>query len=275
MTGISAPSSPYTAPEAPLGAQPSGPRPSSVGEKFMAAGIHFLLSLLATGTLGLLMWTKLYPPPFFWIDGGWSVLRILLLADLVLGPLLTFVVYNRAKREWKRDLAIVALVQIVAFAYGTYTMARYRPVFAVYIDRGFFAVTWPKVEMATRDLAKPRALRGDDVAPTYVVVDMPTDRAQQSAIMRQANPDGTSALPGMGDRYLAFDGDLRKRILDNSADIEVLARGDADIAKELARIRAEHPGPLSNYSFQPLVGRDLECMLVFEKASGKMVDCMK
>jgi hypothetical protein len=246
-----------------------------MGEKLIAAGIHFLISLLATGALALLMWNRLYQPPYFWIDGGWSVLRILLLADLVLGPLLTFVVYNRAKREWKRDLAIIAIVQVIAFAYGTYTMARYRPVFAVYIDRGFFAVTWPKVEMATKDLTKPRALRGEDTLPTLVVVDMPADPAQQRELLRQANPDGTSALPGMGERYLAFDGELRKRILDNSADIEVLARGDADIAKELARIKAAHPGPLSNYSFQPLVGRDSECMLVFEKATGKVVDCMK
>lgn len=253
----------------------SGHAPSTFGEKGIAAGIHFALSALATGALAAAMWFALYPPPYFWIDGGWRVLRILLLADLVLGPLLTFVVYNRAKREWKRDLVIIAIVQIVAFAYGAYTMARFRPVFAVYIDRSFIATTWPKVEMATKDLSRPRALHGDDWAPTFVILDMPPDPAQQMALLRSVNPDGTNAIPGMGDRYLPFAGANRDKVLANSADIEALARGDASIASELARVRAAHPGPLSNYSFQPIGGRDDQCMLVFEKATGKLLDCMR
>lgn len=260
---------------APAPASTPTQRPSTVKERLVAAVIHLVLSASAVGLLAAVMWFAVYPPPFFWIDGGWTVLRILLLADVILGPLLTFVVFNRAKPEWRRDLAIIAIVQVLAFAYGAYTMARYRPVFAVYIDRSFFAVTWPKVEMATQDLAKPRALRGDAWAPTLVVMDMPTDRAQQLELLRRTNPDGTSALPGMGDRYVAFSGPVRDAILANSADIEALARGNADIAKELARIRATHPGPLSNYSFQPLGGRDDQCMMVFEKSSGRLVDCMK
>lgn len=253
----------------------AAPAPSTLKQKAQAALIHFSLSVVATGSLAAAMWFALYPPPYFWIDGGISVLKILLLVDVILGPALTFVVYNRAKREWKRDLAIIAIVQVVAFAYGAYTMARFRPVFAVYIDRSFIAVTWPKVEMATQDLARPRALHGGSLSPTLVVLDMPADPHQQMELFRRTNPDGTNALPGMGDRYLAFDGALRDKILSNSADIETLARSNADIAKELARIKAEHPGPLSNYSFQPLGGRDDQCMLVFEKASGRVVDCMK
>src|SRR5207237_2026397 len=99
-------------------------------EKLFAALVHLTLSVIATGALGGAMWFVLYPPPYFWIDGGWSVLRTLILVDVILGPMLTFVVFNRAKPEWRRDLAIIAIVQIVAFGYGTWTMARYRPVFA-------------------------------------------------------------------------------------------------------------------------------------------------
>jgi len=259
----------------PDGPTPARPKPSSLRDKALAALIHFSLSLLATVSLAAAMWFALYPPPYFWIDGGISVLKILVVVDLVLGPALTFVVYNRAKREWKRDLAIIALVQVIAFAYGAYTMARFRPVFAVYIDRSFFAVTWPKVEMATPNLDKPRALHSADWGPTLVVMDLPADAHQRLDLLRRVNPDGTNALPGMGERYLAFSGPVQQKILADSADVETLARGNADIARELARVKAAHPGPLSNYSFQPLVGRDAECMLMIEKASGKPVDCMR
>ena len=254
---------------------PAKLKPSSLRDKALAALIHFSLSLTATGGLAATMWFALYPPPYFWIDGGISVLKILVVVDLILGPALTFVVYNRAKREWKRDLAIIAVVQVIAFAYGAYTMARYRPVFAVYIDRSFFAVTWPKVEMATPNLEKPRALHSADWAPTLVLIDLPADAHQRLDLLRRVNPDGTNALPGMGDRYLAFSGPLQQKVLADSADVETLARGNADIARELARVKAAHPGPLSNYSFQPLVGRDAECMLMIDKASGKPVDCMR
>jgi len=249
--------------------------PALLREKTFAALIHLGLSATATGALAAAMWFALYPPPYFWIDGGISVLRILLVVDVILGPMLTFVVFNRAKPEWRRDLAIIALVQVFAFAYGAYTMARYRPVFAVHIDGTFFAVPWPRVEAATQDMARPRALRGAGWAPTFVVMDMPADPHQQMELRRRANPDGNSALPGMGDRYLPFTGAVAQKVLDNSADVEALARSNADIARELARVKAGHPGPLSRYSFQPLVGRDDGNMLVFERQSAKLVDWMR
>jgi hypothetical protein len=249
--------------------------PSTLREKAFAALIHLCLSLLATGSLAAAMWFALYPPPFFWIDGGMSVLRILLVVDVILGPALTFVVFNRAKKEWRRDLAIIAIVQVLAFAYGAYTMARYRPVFAVYVDDNFFAVNWPRVEPATQDLAKPRALRQGQWAPAWVALDMPSDSHQAQELRRRTNPNGTTALPGMGDRYVPFSGAVAQKAFGTSADVESLARSNASIAAELARVKAQHPGPLTNYAFLPLAGRDDVILVVFDRQSGKVIDWMR
>lgn len=266
-------SSPYIPPIAPVA--PIEPVPSTVPQKLIAALIHLGLSVAATGLLAAAMWFALYRPPYFWIDGGWTVLRILIVADVILGPLLTFVVYNRAKREWKRDLAIIALVQIVAFGYGTWTMARYRPVFAAYADNVFFAVPWPRVEQGTRNLDKPRALRAGRWEPTWVVIDLPQDVAAAQELRSRSNPDGNRTLPGMGDLYLPFDAATAQRVFPNSADVEALAKSDPAIAAELARVRAAHPGPLSRLAFIPLAGRDEVVLLVFDRETRQMVDWMK
>jgi hypothetical protein len=244
-------------------------------EKLFAALVHLCLSLLATGALACAMWFALYPPPYFWADGGWTVLRILIVADVILGPMLTFVVFNRAKREWKRDLAIIALVQIIAFAYGAWTMARYRPVFAAYVDGVFFAVPWPRVEAATKDLQKPRRLREGQWEPSWVVIDMPASVPAAQALRSQVNPDGNRALPGMGDLYVPFQGGVAAKILGTSVDIEALAKSDPSIARELARVRAAHPGPLTQFAFLPLAGRDDLVMVVFDRASARPIDYMR
>ena len=265
-------------------ALPAGPPPSAAGSglppsdwraRLTAALIHLSLSVVATGLLAAAMWFALYPPPYFWIDGGWSVLRILIVADVILGPLLTFVVYNRAKREWKRDLIIIALVQIIAFGYGAWTMARYRPVFAAYVDNVFFATNWPRVEQGTKNLDKPRALHAGQWSPTWVIIDLPQDTHAAQELRSRSNPDGNRTLPGIGDLYLPYDANTAQRVFGNSADVEALAKSDASIAAELARVRAAHPGPLSRYAFVPLAGRDEIVLVVIDRETLKMVDWMR
>ena len=58
--------------------------------------------------------------------------------DVVLGPVLTFAVFNRAKgvRHLRRDLAVIGVLQTAALAYGLHTVYIVRPVAMVFeVDR--------------------------------------------------------------------------------------------------------------------------------------------
>lgn len=94
---------------------------TAVRAKLQATGIHLLFSLLLVlvGFALLLMW---YPAWLFWSDGGIQVLWLLVGVDLILGPALTFVVYNPTKsvRERVLDLSLIVLLQLGAFGYGMY-----------------------------------------------------------------------------------------------------------------------------------------------------------
>lgn len=106
--------------------------------RLRAAGIHALLSLLvATGAAALvfLVW---YPHPYREISGGRELFTLVVAVDVVLGPLLTFAVFNRAKpwTELRRDLAVIVAVQLAGLAYGLHTVALARPVHLVWeLDR--------------------------------------------------------------------------------------------------------------------------------------------
>lgn len=63
---------------------------------------------------------------------------LLVSVDVVLGPLLTFAVYSRAKATWKlvADLVVIAALQLSALGYGLFTVFVARPVHLVWeLDR--------------------------------------------------------------------------------------------------------------------------------------------
>lgn len=107
-------------------------------EKFLAAGIHFGLSMVIATLAALLVFGLWYPYPYRETSGGRELFFIVVAVDVVLGPLITLVVFNRRKprAELRRDLAIVVLIQLAALCYGVWTVFVARPVHLVFeIDR--------------------------------------------------------------------------------------------------------------------------------------------
>jgi hypothetical protein len=103
-----------------------------------AALIHLGISLAVAALAALLVFLVWYPYPYREISGGRSLFLLLVSVDVIMGPLMTLVVFNRSKprRELRRDMVIICLLQVVALAYGLWTMAAARPVHLVFeIDR--------------------------------------------------------------------------------------------------------------------------------------------
>ena len=72
--------------------------------------------------------------PYREISGGRELFLILMAVDVILGPLMTLTIFNRAKpwRELRRDLAIVVLIQLAALGYGLWSVLVARPVHLVF-----------------------------------------------------------------------------------------------------------------------------------------------
>jgi hypothetical protein len=107
-------------------------------DRLRAAGIHLGLSALVALLAGGLVFGLWYPWPYGEISGGRALFLLVVSVDVVLGPLVTFAIFDRAKpwRELRRDLVLVGLLQLAGLAYGLWTVNLARPVHMVFeIDR--------------------------------------------------------------------------------------------------------------------------------------------
>ena len=122
-----------------------------------ASSIHLVLSVGVALNAALLVFGIWYPIPYRDLVGGRELFMLVVGVDVVCGPLLTAVIFNPAKpkAELFRDLALIALIQGVALAYGLYSVAAARPVHMVFeVDR-LRVVT--AAEIQPEDLTKAKA----------------------------------------------------------------------------------------------------------------------
>lgn len=106
--------------------------------RLKASGIHLGISLTLAILAALLVFFVWYPYPYREISGGRELFLLVVTVDVIMGPLMTLAVFNLSKprKELRRDLTVIGLLQLVALGYGLWTVAVARPVHLVFeIDR--------------------------------------------------------------------------------------------------------------------------------------------
>lgn len=92
-----------------------------------ACGYHLAVSSIIFAVLAVLIILVWYPSFLFQTDGGWDGIKLIAGVDLVLGPMLTLIVYKATKSTLKFDLSVIAAIQISALIYGTWLVYQERP----------------------------------------------------------------------------------------------------------------------------------------------------
>jgi hypothetical protein len=103
-----------------------------------AAAIHLSISMAVAALAAVLVMAVWYPREYGILAGGRTLFWLLVSVDVVMGPLLTFVVFNprKPRAELVRDLGVIALLQLAALAYGLSIVYQSRPVALVFeVDR--------------------------------------------------------------------------------------------------------------------------------------------
>ena len=160
--------------------------------RFSAFAIHLGISLVIFIIIGYLILFHWYPDYFFASDGGWQGIRIVAFVDLVLGPVLTLVVFNTAKpkKELRRDLTIIGTIQAVCLTAGVWVVFTERPIAMVYADGLFTSETlddFAKAGHPNPDLSRFRTASG----PVHVSVVLPDDPIERSNVLQSALNQGT------------------------------------------------------------------------------------
>lgn len=205
-------------------------------DRGLAAGVHFIGSGLIALLAAWLVFGIWFPHPYRHVSGGLELFGLVVSVDLLLGPVLTLCVFNRAKprRELFLDLSVIVLLQMAALAYGLVTVFQARPVYLVHeVDR-FQVVTAADVDPLELAKAAPEfqklplhgvrmigvrksqsldemmksvesALAGKDVArmpERWQVLDAThqaqmQERGRDAAFLRSRATDGGVALDGL------------------------------------------------------------------------------
>ena len=155
--------------------------------RWQASGIHFLLSILIGLVVLTLMLTVWYPWPLFEAMGGSGLLLILCGVDVVLGPLITLIVFRQGKRGMKFDLVVIAAVQLSALLYGSHIVYLARPAFIVFVKDQFEVAIAVEAQPERLAQAKYPQYRHLPLGgPLLAFADFPTDPAERNKVVAAA-----------------------------------------------------------------------------------------
>ena len=97
---------------------------------------HFCISLFIASIVVGVVFFIWYPSPQAKAVNVTHIFLMMLMIDVIIGPVLGLLVYKDGKKTLKFDLAVIILIQLSALCYGVYSIAQGRPVWIVYsIDR--------------------------------------------------------------------------------------------------------------------------------------------
>lgn len=126
-----------------------------------AALVHLTLSAGVALLGAALVFQVWFPHPYREISGGRELFTLVVVVDVVLGPLLTWVVFDQRKprSELVRDLSVIVALQLGALAYGLWSVYLARPVYLVHeVDR-FVALSAADVDPVDLPEALPEFRR--------------------------------------------------------------------------------------------------------------------
>jgi len=242
--------------------------------KLKAFAAHFLISVAVFAAVVALVAGLYYPPPMFWIDGGLQVTLIAASVDIVLGPLLTFVVFRPGKRALAMNLGVIVLLQVAALSWGMFTMYTERPLLAAFIgypQNRFFPVSAKQLKNGKRPVAELTAL-SDERLP-LVFIELPADADEARRVLMLGLSGETSVLR-QTERYRKIEGETLEQVLAGSRRRELYARDDPPFAREIDDFTAAHGGRLEDYAIIPLYGRFGRALIAIRRADGRYAGVM-
>lgn len=133
---------------------------SSLRFRTWAAGVHLLISLGLAAMTAVVVFGLWFPGDYRLIAGGGELFLLLTGVDVILGPVLTFTVFNlnKARVQLRRDLSVIGAIQLAALAYGIHVVSQARPVLLVFEADRFRVVTANEVDRE-KLVDAPAALR--------------------------------------------------------------------------------------------------------------------
>ena len=227
---------------------------------FSHLSISFLIALLVIG-LVFFVW---YPAPLAKAVGVTNIFLMMLAIDVIVGPILGWLVYQEGKKTLKFDLSVIILIQIAALCYGVFSIEQGRPAWLVYnVDR-FELVRKNELVDTNIQQAQPQFQKPSWFKPQYVATEFAKDTQQRNDEMF-AEVFGGISIAQKPERYVPLD-KVKKQIQQRAQNLELLKQFNDQ--QSVQKILAKYP---QADAFVPLKATAVDMTVLINKEKGEVV----
>lgn len=235
--------------------------------RYQAFGGHLIGSTavaLGSAALVFLVW---YPTPLAGATGVTTIFLMLLAIDVIVGPVITLIVFDTAKKELKRDLLVVLALQVAALLYGLNAVFAARPVYAVFnVDRFDLVYANDLTDAKLHEVTLPQFRSAPLLGPEVIAARRPDTSKERNDILfgAVAGGDDLPQLPKYYIRYAEAQPLTAKRVKPLDV-LRGLNPGDAARIDDLVRRHAARAGGIG---FLPLRAKvkDLAVIVALDTA---------
>ena len=256
-------------------AVPVPPAPARAISRWKAFAIHLSISALIATVVVSTMYFVWYPEPLFEAMGGNDLVIIIVGVDVILGPLVTLIIFNPAKgpRVLRMDLAAIALVQLCALVYGVHIVAVARPVYVVFSVDRFDAVAANDLFKEDLDQVKRPEFRSVPWGrPQVIAVAMPTTAEEQLRVIQwAASGSDLQVFP----QYYHSYAELAPLALTKAKPVAELRKRHPEEAGELAAALAALGRREEDTLFLPLKARKRDMAVLLDARTGEVAGYAK
>lgn len=225
-----------------------------ISKRLRFFSIHFSLSLLIALVVLFFIFFIWYPQPIA-TDEGVGIIAVMLIAiDVIVGPVLAFLVYKEEKKSLKMDLGVILILQILAMGYGLFSIVSSRPVWIVQNGAIFQLVRANAILPRDQEQAKENYKNNGWLSPQWVAVDTDNSKYEyyaEQTLVPNLYVDLSFAKP----RIQNYAQDLKNLYAFNQADV---------IATELKKF------PQAN-AWMPLRTTGLGLVVLLDRSNAKVV----
>ena len=237
--------------------------------RYRAAAIHFLISLVIAGLVLAVIYFVWYPGALFERAGGRHLLLVIVGVDVAIGPLLTLIVFVPGKKGLKFDLATIAVLQLAALAAGTWVLFESRPAYIVFVKDRFELMR--ANDYAPDELARSKSsryVRMPLYGPQVVGTRLPQDREERNRITFGAS-SGLD-LQHMPQHYVPYEtvkDEVRKAVLP----LQDLAKYNPGGAGEVAGLAERLGRPADSLGYLPMRAGNADLTVVVDRKSAEVL----
>lgn len=237
--------------------------------RFRAGLLHLGISALVALLALCLIFGLWYPGVFAEAQGVSRLVLILICVDVIIGPLITTIVYAPGKKSLRFDLAVVAALQTVALLYGMQAIYGGRPAYLVFnVDR-FDLVPIQDVGEDSIRRAAPE-FRPSFFGPRTVSARLPMNREARNALLFSAVSGGPD-LPQLPEYFVPLEAESAAMLAHLRPLEELQGANDLDATAWRAVLDSiGHEKEALGYL--PMVGNAKDGVVLLDRTTAHIVD---